>query len=187
MRVIAGESRGRRLPARLPESVRPTSDRVREALFSILGSRGGVEGLRIGDLCCGSGAIGIEALSRGAKSVLFVDNAAASLAATATNLEATGFEAAVKEGRATLVRSDLLAWVGLRVPLDLVICDPPYAFSQWETFFSKIAADLVVCESNREIATPDAFELVRERRHGGTLITVFERHRQSDSVEEGTR
>ena len=74
MRVIGGRSRGRRLSARLPPTVRPTSDRVRESIFDILGSRGGVEGLRVVDLFCGSGALGVEALSRGAASVTFVDS-----------------------------------------------------------------------------------------------------------------
>jgi len=73
MRVIGGRSRGRRLPAKLPASVRPTSDRVREAIFDILGSQGGVEGLAVIDLFCGSGALGVEALSRGAASSTFVD------------------------------------------------------------------------------------------------------------------
>ncbi len=63
MRVIGGRSRGRKLPAKLPASVRPTSDRVREAIFDILGSQGGVEGLAVVDLFCGSGALGVEALS----------------------------------------------------------------------------------------------------------------------------
>ena len=66
MRVIGGRSRGRRLAAKLPRSVRPTSDRVRESIFDILGSQGGVEGLHVVDLFCGSGALGLEALSRGA-------------------------------------------------------------------------------------------------------------------------
>ena len=65
MRVIGGRSRGRRLAAKLPRSVRPTSDRVRESIFDILGSQGGVEGLHVVDLFCGSGALGLEALSRG--------------------------------------------------------------------------------------------------------------------------
>ena len=73
MRVIGGTSRGRRLAAPTPADVRPTSDRVRESIFDILGSMGGVDGLVVADLFCGSGALGIEALSRGAASVTFVD------------------------------------------------------------------------------------------------------------------
>ncbi len=73
MRVIGGQSRGRRLSAPVPQGVRPTSDRVREAVFDMLGSMGGVEGLVVADLFCGSGAMGIEALSRGAAAVTFVD------------------------------------------------------------------------------------------------------------------
>lgn len=90
MRVIGGLSRGRRLPARLPEGVRPTSDRVRESIFDILGSMGGVEGLVVADLFCGSGALGIEARSRGAAAVTFVDNDRGALDATRANLAAVG-------------------------------------------------------------------------------------------------
>ena len=90
MRVIGGLSRGRRLPARLPEGVRPTADRVRESIFDILGSRGGVEGLAVVDLFCGSGAFGVEALSRGAASAIFVDSDPAALDAVRANLAAVG-------------------------------------------------------------------------------------------------
>src|ERR1700689_598665 len=90
MRVIGGRSRGRRLSARLPHSVRPTSDRVRESIFDILGSQGGVEGLGGVDLFCGSGALGVEALSRGAASATFVDLDPDALAAVRQNLHAVG-------------------------------------------------------------------------------------------------
>src|ERR1700729_2133336 len=90
MRVIGGRSRGRRLSARLPATVRPTSDRVRESIFDILGSRGGVVGLRVVDLFCGSGALGVEALSRGAASVTFVDSDPSALDAVRQNLGAVG-------------------------------------------------------------------------------------------------
>src|SRR5580700_2211291 len=90
MRVIGGRSRGRRLAAKLPKSVRPTSDRVREAIFDILGSQGGVDDLRVVDLFCGSGALGVEALSRGAASATFVDLDPHALTAVEQNLTAVG-------------------------------------------------------------------------------------------------
>src|ERR1700689_4701674 len=107
MRVIGGRSRGRRLPAKLPKAVRPTSDRVREALFDILGSQGGVEGLTVADLFCGSGALGVEALSRGAGSSTFVDLDPDALAAGRQTLAGVG----LGEEPATLVRAALPGWL----------------------------------------------------------------------------
>src|SRR5690349_20918096 len=102
MRVIAGRYGGRRLQAPPGDATRPTSDRVREALFSILGDR--VEGARVLDLFAGSGALGLEALSRGAASATFVDSAPAAIRAVKANLAALGAEAEV-------VRADALRWL----------------------------------------------------------------------------
>src|ERR1700727_3293639 len=115
MRVIGGRSRGRRLPAKLPPSVRPTSDRVREAIFDILGSRGGVEGLAVVDLFCGSGALGVEALSRGASSATFVDQDPAALDAVRTNLAAVG----LGDEPTTVVRATLPGWLATAPAFDL--------------------------------------------------------------------
>src|SRR3954447_9655647 len=103
MRVIAGTYGGRRLRAPAGTDTRPTSDRVREALFSVLGER--VEGARVLDLFAGSGALGIEALSRGAAGATFVDSAPAALKAVRANLAALGAEAEVR-------RQDALRWLG---------------------------------------------------------------------------
>src|SRR5215204_512227 len=121
MRVIAGAYGGRRLQAPPGTDTRPTADRVREALFSILGAR--VEGARVLDLFAGSGALGLEALSRGAAQVTFVESAPAALAALRANLAALGAGAEV-------VRADALRWLhaasrGAR-QYDLVFLDPPY-------------------------------------------------------------
>jgi 16S rRNA (guanine966-N2)-methyltransferase len=117
MRVVAGEYRGRRLQAPRGTSVRPTSDRVREALFSILGD---IEGLRVLDLFAGSGALAIEALSRGAASATLVENDRAALDAIRANL------APLEGANAEIVRADALAWLGgRRGPFDLVFADPP--------------------------------------------------------------
>src|ERR1700740_293778 len=107
MRVIGGRSRGRKLPAKLTASVRPTSDRVRESIFDILGSQGGVEGLSVVDLFCGSGALGVEALSRGRAAATFVDVDPDALDAVRRNLMAVG----LSEAPATLVRAALPGWL----------------------------------------------------------------------------
>ena len=170
MRVIGGRSRGRRLPAKLPTSVRPTSDRVREAMFDILGSRGGVEGLTVVDLFCGSGALGVEALSRGAASSTFVDLNPDALAAVRQNLTAVGLD----EEPATMVRAALPGWLESAAAgsFDLALCDPPYDFEEWPAILGALRADVVVMESAAPIAVPEAWVIARERRYGGTLVTV---------------
>ncbi len=176
MRVIGGRSRGRRLAAKLPPSVRPTSDRVREAIFDILGSQGGVEGLAVVDLFCGSGALGVEALSRGAASATFVDLDPGALAAVRRNLEAVG----LGDDPVTLVRAALPGWLesAAAAPFDLALCDPPYDFEDWPALLGALRADAVVMESAAPIALLGPWVVARERRYGGTLVTVA--HRSGD-------
>lgn len=184
MRVIAGSSRGRRLPGRLPGGVRPTGDRVREAIFDILGSMGGVDGASVLDLFCGSGALGVESLSRGAASATFVDHDAAALAAVRTNLEAT----ALADRPVQLVRAELPGWLGRPAPADLALCDPPYAFNDWPTLLGLLQADVAVLESSESappIEPPEGWMVARSRRYGGTLVTVVTstpRHRSQDAA-----
>jgi 16S rRNA (guanine966-N2)-methyltransferase len=174
MRVIGGRSRGRRLAAKLPRSVRPTSDRVREAVFDILGSQGGVEGLRVLDLFCGSGALGLEALSRGAAAATFVDLDPGALAAVRQNLHAVGLGAEP----ATLVRASLPGWLEGTAPgeFDLALCDPPYDFEDWPALLHALRADVVVMESSSPITRSEGWVVTRERRYGGTLVTVAHRN-----------
>jgi 16S rRNA (guanine(966)-N(2))-methyltransferase RsmD len=170
MRVIGGRSRGRRLAAKLPRSVRPTSDRVRESIFDILGSYGGVEGLSVVDLFCGSGALGVEALSRGAASATFVDMDPNALEAVRQNLHAVG----LAEEPVSLVRAVLPGWLqGPGAPaFDLALCDPPYDFGEWPALLGALRADVAVFESAAPIPLPEAWVVKRERRYGGTLVTV---------------
>jgi 16S rRNA (guanine966-N2)-methyltransferase len=188
MRVIGGRSRGRRLAAKLPKSVRPTSDRVRESIFDILGSQGGVDDLRVIDLFCGSGALGVESLSRGAASATFVDADQKALDAVQQNLSAVGLD----DADATLVRAVLPGWLRTASPAssagtatptpgtthahthayDLAFCDPPYDFTDWLALLEALDAAKVVMESSEPIALPEAWMIARERRYGGTLITV---------------
>jgi 16S rRNA (guanine966-N2)-methyltransferase len=173
MRVIGGRSRGRRLAAKLPQTVRPTSDRVRESIFDILGSLGGVEDLEVVDLFCGSGALGLEALSRGAASATFVDADPEALAAVRHNLEAVGLAGE----SATLVRATLPGWLAAAPgrSFDLALCDPPYDFDDWADLLLGLQADLAVMESSAAIPLSTGWVVTKERRYGGTLITVVQR------------
>ena len=124
MRVTGGTWRGRRLDAVRGTAVRPTTDRVREALFNILGRD--VSGFEVADLCCGSGALGIEALSRGALRADFVDLDPASLQAARANLERCGAD----PDRWRLHRGDAARWLKRRLaahgPRMIILADPPY-------------------------------------------------------------
>jgi 16S rRNA (guanine966-N2)-methyltransferase len=183
VRVIAGSSRGRRLPARLPGNVRPTADRVREAIFDIIGSMGGVAGATVLDLFCGSGALGLEALSRGARTVTFVDHDAAALTAVRTNLGATG----LASPGATVVRAELPGWLSRAPRADLALCDPPYAFGDWATLLSELDAAVAVCESKEAIDTPPGWIVAKTRRYGGTLVTVARQSAARGLHERGAR
>lgn len=122
MRIIAGEWRGRKLAAPAGEATRPTADRVRETLFSMLASRlGDFSGLAVADLFAGSGALGLEALSRGAATCLFAENDAAALRALRANIAALG-----AQPRADVRAASVLALGHAREPLDLILLDPPY-------------------------------------------------------------
>jgi 16S rRNA (guanine966-N2)-methyltransferase len=185
VRVIAGEWGGRRLVAPRGAATRPTSDRVREALFSVLGAR--VEGARVLDLFAGSGALGIEALSRGAVSATFVDSAPAALRALRSNLEALGAERSGDErgarGRTQVRRQDatrfLAGAAAAGEEYDLVFLDPPYRFAgrlgaQLSAILPAVLAPggAVVAESDRREPIRLELPLLDERRYGDTLIRI---------------
>jgi 16S rRNA (guanine966-N2)-methyltransferase len=172
VRVIAGRYGGRRLQAPPGSATRPTSDRVREALFSILGAR--VAGARVLDLFAGSGALGLEALSRGAAAVTFVESAPAALRALRANVTALGAEAEI-------ARADALKWLrsasGRARQYDLVFLDPPYR--QAEALGAVLSellpavlgpGALVVAESDRRAPLELTIPTIDERRYGDTLI-----------------
>lgn len=124
MRIVAGAHGGRRLVAPAGDATRPTTDRVREALFSILHGRDAVDGARVLDLYAGTGALGLEALSRGAAHATFVEVGRPALAALRENVRALAVE-----DRATIVAARAEAWVKVAggEPFDLVLADPPWA------------------------------------------------------------
>jgi 16S rRNA (guanine966-N2)-methyltransferase len=130
MRIIAGSHRGRRFVAPPGTETRPSSDFVREAAFNLLGP---IEGARACDLYAGSGGLGLEALSRGAASCLFVDSSARACATIKANLETLGLTG-------TVVRRDvLLALAGEQSPFDLILCDPPYTLDAAATLAPALA------------------------------------------------
>jgi 16S rRNA (guanine966-N2)-methyltransferase len=175
MRVIGGVARGRALKAPASSSVRPTSGRAREAIFDALGAIGAVEGASVLDLFCGSGALGIEALSRGASSATFVDHDRAALEVVDLNLRSTGLGGPEGAVRTRLIRRDALTFLGGSGPFDLAFVDPPYAFDAWPTVLSRLEADIAVLESNMAIEPEGPYALYRSYRYGGTLVHIVKR------------
>jgi 16S rRNA (guanine966-N2)-methyltransferase len=177
MRVIAGTLGGRTLVAPRGRGTRPTSDRVREAVFSILGP---VEGARVLDLFAGSGALAIEALSRGASEATLVDSSSAAIAAARRNLEALGLAAEIRQ-QAVLPFLRNARAEGR--DYDLVFLDPPYRHAS--SLGSELAAALepllapgarVVCESDRRAPLELTFRQAptpQPRAYGDTLIQIF--------------
>jgi 16S rRNA (guanine966-N2)-methyltransferase len=173
-RVIAGRYGGRRLQAPPGDATRPTADRVREALFSILGPA--VGGARVLDLFAGSGALGLEALSRGAAGVTFVDSAQPAIRSLRANLAALGADAEV-------VRADAVRWLrgasARSRQYDLVFLDPPYRLAErlGRPLSDALPAVLgpsavVVAESDRRAPLALTLPLHDERRYGDTLIRL---------------
>lgn len=122
LRIISGQWRGRKLQAPQGDATRPTADRTRETLFSMLTSRlGSFEGLVVADLFAGSGALGLEALSRGAASCLFVEQDAPAIRALRNNIANLHVQ-----GQCDVRASSVLALGAAKQPLDLVLLDPPY-------------------------------------------------------------
>jgi 16S rRNA (guanine966-N2)-methyltransferase len=173
VRVVAGEFKGRRLHAPRGARTRPTADRVREALFSMLGDVGGA---RVLDLYAGSGALGIEALSRGAGSAVFVERDAAAVAAIERNLAPLDVEA-------TVAKRDVMRFLSrAEGAFDLVFCDPPYdsasrlAGPLAERLPALIAEDArIVTESDKRNPLVLPFPLLVERAYGDTRIAIHGR------------
>jgi 16S rRNA (guanine966-N2)-methyltransferase len=177
MRVIAGSFGGRRLKAPAGRETRPTSDRVREAVFAMLG---GLEQARVLDLFAGTGALGIEALSRGATGAVFVERDAGALRALRANLKALGLAAPVAEVRVGDVGRVLQSACASRETYDLVFIDPPY--DRARDWGPGLAASLpallapgarVVVETDRRNPVELEAPVQRRRRYGDTTITIY--------------
>ncbi|MEG3180161.1 16S rRNA (guanine(966)-N(2))-methyltransferase RsmD [Sphingomonas sp. LT1P40] len=175
MRIIAGQWRGRTLAAPKGDVTRPTADRTREALFSMLVSRvGSFEDLAVADLFAGSGALGFEALSRGAASCLFVEQDRAALDALRANAEKLGVRPDI---RAASVLSLGIA----PTPLDVIMMDPPYRTGAGAVALDKLArlgwtgpATWISIETAKgEVVEVDGFETDVERVHGKAMLTIL--------------
>lgn len=143
-------------------------------MFDMLMSLDVVVGATVADLFAGTGALGIEALSRGASSAVLVEQDRAALDALNVNLVTTGLYA-----RATVVNADVLSWIGTAAPVDLAFIDPPYAFTGWPELLAGLDAGLVVAESDREIDLADAWKVLKTKHYGGTVVTMAETTRSS--------
>jgi 16S rRNA (guanine966-N2)-methyltransferase len=174
LRVAGGEARGRRLAT--PKNIRPTQGMVKQAIFNMLGPR--IEGSVVLDLFAGSGALGIEALSRGAASVTFVDRQPRGLAILRQNLDALGFK-----DRARLVKGDVVHWLDTSPEAvrsaDFVFLDPPYEDvvldRALKVLDGEIAGGTVLVEHSRRQTLPALVRLKvdRQRRYGDTLVSVL--------------
>ncbi len=174
MRVTGGESKGRRLKA--PRNIRPTQGIVKEAIFNIVAPY--IGGATVIDLFAGSGAIGIEALSRGAAHVTFVDREERGLAILRQNLDALGLKQ-----RARVIRADVARWIEASPDemqaADLIILDPPYGDAVFDRTLQAIdrstSQATVVAEYSRRQQLPAMVRLQmgRERRYGDTMVAVL--------------
>lgn len=177
LRIIAGQWRGRKLSAPTGDATRPTADRTRETLFSMLVSRiGTFEGLTVADMFAGSGALGLEALSRGAASCLFVEQDAAALRALRGNI------ANLQAQPQTDVRAgSVLALGPAKTPLDLILLDPPYRSGAGEVALDKLnrlgwigPATWVSLETAYdELPQVKGLEAVADRKVGKARLTLF--------------
>ena len=176
MRVIAGHLGGRRLKAPKGRVTRPTSDRVREALFAMLG---GVEGASVLDLFAGTGALGIEALSRGAEHAVFVERDPRVARVLKDNLASLGLDSEIAEVRCADALGVLRSARGGKETYDLLFIDPPYEQAPaWESELSASLPSLlrpgarIVVESDRRAPLELEIQVERSRRYGDTSITI---------------
>ena len=179
MRIVAGEWRRRQLRAPPGEGTRPTADRTRETLFNMLASRlGSFEGLAVADLFAGSGALGLEALSRGAERCLFVENDATALRALRGNIAALR-----AQQRCEVIAGSVLALGPAKAAADLVLLDPPYHSGAGAVALDRLArlgwigeATWVALETAKdEPVNVKALDIEAERSVGAARLTLLRR------------
>jgi 16S rRNA (guanine966-N2)-methyltransferase len=167
MRVIAGQLRGRTIevPAK---GTRPTTDMVRGAILNSLVSMEAVEGARVADLYAGSGAMGIELISRGAAHCTFVERSADAVRVIRANLVKLGIA-----NKATVLAGDSISVARSLTAIDLAIADPPYGFGGWDELLAVVKARTVVLEGDAEVEPPPGWKLARHKAHGRTHVSIL--------------
>lgn len=179
MRVITGLAKGRRLRTLEGLEVRPTSDRVKEGLFSVI--QFDIEGRRVLDLFAGSGQLGIEALSRGAEHATLVDNSSASVKVIRENLDTTGLEE-----KAEIHQQDVASFLAVcRQRFDIAFLDPPYRGQNWTELLRRLVqvmskGGVILCEGDAAEEMPGEvppFVQVKSYRYGKTAVTLY-RHKE---------
>jgi 16S rRNA (guanine966-N2)-methyltransferase len=143
-------------------------DKVRAAIFNSLTSMDAVRNARVVDLFAGTGAFGIEAVSRGAASADFVEKSVRNVALIRENLKSTGV-------RGHVYAQDVMTFVRGHHEFDLAFADPPYVFDQWPVLLDCLRAELVVCESNRPIEADGKWDVIRQKTYGGTHVTILQK------------
>jgi len=178
MRVISGTARGRKLKTPAGHSIRPTGDRVKESIFNII--HFDIEGRRVLDLFAGTGQIGIEALSRGARSAAFVDSASDSIKLIKENLKTCGFSEI-----STIHSRDAVRFLEGEDKYDLIFIDPPYDTQLLKKAIDKIVEfdklninGIMMCESKTDMPTPEItapYSLQKEYKYGSVKILKYTR------------
>lgn len=170
MRVVGGTARGRKLKAPPGSGTRPITDRAKEAIFNMLAARMNLVDITVADLFAGSGSFGIEALSRGAANVTFVERNRDAARVLAGNLDTLGFA-----DRAELIVAPVETALRRLEPVDLVFCDPPYADDPWLDVLERVQADLLVGHAEIPVALTDRWEEVTRRSYGRAQIVIARR------------
>jgi 16S rRNA (guanine966-N2)-methyltransferase len=172
MRIISGAFKGRQLY--VPPGIRPTADRVKEAVFSIISNKWDISGIQVLDLFAGSGALGFEALSRGAAHAVFVDKSAGSIKAIKRNAINLGLGEQVEA-----VSGDAISYLSKSSDshlFDLVFCDPPYEFNRWADILPAAYPGLVIAESNTDLiktAHESGYKNAGSYKYGGSYVTIM--------------
>ena len=178
MRIISGTARGRRLKEPANYDIRPTTDKVKESIFNIIQFE--IEGRRVLDLFAGTGQLGLEALSRGAGSCVFVDESNAAIKIVGENIKTCGFEK-----QSQVLRSDALSAVARLGKFDVILLDPPYDTELLNKVLAKIIEidilkvnGIILCDSRSEAKLPDVsapYKLRKEYKYGKIKLTLYTR------------
>ncbi|NNN13751.1 MAG: 16S rRNA (guanine(966)-N(2))-methyltransferase RsmD [Acidimicrobiaceae bacterium] len=177
MRVLGGASKGKKIKTPQGLLTRPTSARVKKSLFDMLSTRIDFFGIEVLDLFAGSGSLGLEAISRGASQVEFVDSAHSVIQVLKQNIAGIPPDVA----RASAIKSPALTYLKNRISAkthyDLVFCDPPYLFDDWNELLGYVIQvttqdSIIVIESDREVVLPEGLSVLKVKDYGSTVITL---------------